>query len=251
VSGRRWGRIFTANDETDGSPKTAILTWGYWQEHFGGANSAVGRHMTIDGEDYEVIGVLARSFRFMDPQPRLIVPLQFNRAKAVLGNFSYQGIARLKPGATFEQASADVARMIPIWLRSFPAPTGFTPKIFEDAKLTPRVRPFLRDVVGDIGIGLPRLGEIGIDPAALLFTIGISLPAGLLFGILPVVKYAGARAGSGLRDSNRSVSAGRERHRARNLLVVAQVELALLLLIASGLMIRTFVALRSVDPGFT
>ena len=100
-------------------------------------------------------------------------------------------------------------------------------------------------------MGLPRLSEIGIDFTALWFTLAVSLGAGLLFGILPVIKYAGVRAGTGLRDSNRSVSAGRERHRARNVLVVAQVALAMLLLIGSGLMIRTFQALRSVEPGFT
>ncbi len=109
----------------------------------------------------------------------------------------------------------------------------------------------LRMLVAIGPAGLPRLGEISIDPAALLFTFAISLVAGLLFGILPVFKYAGARAGTGLRDSNRSVSAGRERHRARNILVVVQVALALLLLIGSGLMIRTFQALRAVQPGFT
>jgi putative ABC transport system permease protein len=79
----------------------------------------------------------------------------------------------------------------------------------------------------------------------------VSLFSGVLFGILPVFKYAGARPGTGLRDSNRSVSAGRERHRARNILVIVQVALALVLLISSGLMIRTFQALRKVQPGFT
>jgi predicted permease len=99
--------------------------------------------------------------------------------------------------------------------------------------------------------GLPRLDNIHVDPRTLLFTLAISLFAGLLFGILPVLKYAGVRGATGLRESNRSVSAGRERHRARNVLVVVQVALALVLLISSGLMIRTFQALRRVQPGFT
>jgi predicted permease len=98
---------------------------------------------------------------------------------------------------------------------------------------------------------LPRLDEIGIDRPVLLFTLGVTIVAGLLFGLMPALRYAGARAGTGLRDTGRSVSASRERHRARNALVVVQVGLALVLLVSSGLMIRTFQALTHVQPGFT
>jgi predicted permease len=98
---------------------------------------------------------------------------------------------------------------------------------------------------------LPRLGEIGIDPLVLGFTLVISLLAGFFFGLIPAIKYAGPQVASGLRGGGRTMSHGRERHRARNTLVVAQVGLALVLLIGSGLMIRTFQALRSVQPGFT
>jgi predicted permease len=72
-----------------------------------------------------------------------------------------------------------------------------------------------------------------------------------LFGAIPVWKYAGPQLGSGLRSSGRSFSQSRERHRARNTLVVVQVALALILLVSSGLMIRTFQALKHVAPGFT
>src|SRR4029079_9900821 len=98
---------------------------------------------------------------------------------------------------------------------------------------------------------LPRLTEIGIDPLVLVFTLGVSLFAGLLFGIIPVLKYAGPHLATALRAGGRSLSSSRERHRARNTLVVVQVALALVLLIGSGLMIRTFQALRNIQPGFT
>jgi predicted permease len=98
---------------------------------------------------------------------------------------------------------------------------------------------------------LPRLGEIGIDPLVLGFTLVVSLLTGLLFGLIPAVKYAGPHVAVALRGGGRTMSHGRERHRARNTLVVVQVGLALVLLIGSGLMIRTFQALRSVQPGFT
>lgn len=98
---------------------------------------------------------------------------------------------------------------------------------------------------------LPRLNEIGLDPLVLMFTLGISLIAGLVFGAIPVLKYARPHMASALKDSSRGSSEGRERHRARNTLVVAQVALAAVLLVASGLMVRTFVAIRDVPPGFT
>jgi predicted permease len=83
------------------------------------------------------------------------------------------------------------------------------------------------------------------------FTFAISLVSGLLFGLIPVMKYAGPQLATALRGGGRTMSHGRERHRARNTLVVVQVGLALVLLIGSGLMIRTFQALRRVAPGFT
>ena len=98
---------------------------------------------------------------------------------------------------------------------------------------------------------LPRLNEITLDPVVLLFTLGVSLIAGLMFGAIPVLKYARPHMAATMKDSSRGSSEGRERHRARNSLVVAQVALAAVLLVASGLMVRSFVALREVPTGFT
>jgi predicted permease len=98
--------------------------------------------------------------------------------------------------------------------------------------------------------GLPRLQDIGIDWTVLAFTVAVSLFCSLLFGSIPALRYASARMGTGLREGGRSVSQGRERHRTRNALVVIQVSLAFVLLICSGLMIRTFRALTHVDAGF-
>jgi len=98
---------------------------------------------------------------------------------------------------------------------------------------------------------LPRLESISIDPPVVLFTLAISLLAGLLFGSIPVLKYAGPQLGAALRMGGRTSSDSKERHRTRSTLVVVQVALALVLLIGSGLMIRTFRALKHVSPGFT
>jgi len=98
---------------------------------------------------------------------------------------------------------------------------------------------------------LPRLDEISIDVRTLGFTLVLSVVSGLLFGLIPALKYAGPRTSFALRSAGRTISASRERHRARNLLVVGQVAMALVLLVSAGLMIRTFEALRTVEPGFT
>ena len=97
---------------------------------------------------------------------------------------------------------------------------------------------------------LPRLENITIDAPVILFTLAISLAASLLFGLIPVMKYAAPNVTAALRAGGRTLSQSRERHRARNTLVVVQTALAVVLLIGSGLMIRTFQALRHVDPGF-
>ena len=329
------GRSFRREDDLPGAPQTVLLTYGYWRGKFGGNAAAVGQTLVVDGKARQIIGVLPKGFHFLDQMdPALIAPFQFDRNKAHLGNFSYEGLARLKPGATLQQANADVARMLPIVMSSFPAPPGFSIKLFEDAKIGPNVRPLKQDVVGDVGkvlwvlmgsigmvlliacanvanlllvrmegrrqelalrsalgaswgriagelllesvilglfgsvlglglaygalrvlvaiapAGLPRISEVGINGPVLLFTLLVSLLASLLFGCVPILKYAGARLTTGIREGGRGLSQSKEQHRARNTLVVVQVALALVLLICSGLMIRTFRALTKVNPGF-
>jgi putative ABC transport system permease protein len=330
----KFGRWFSQADDTPGSPETVILNYGYWQRRFGGDPSVIGRTLTIDTEPHIVIGVMAAGFNFKN-NPDLILPQRFERDKLFLGQFGWQGIARLKPGVTLQQAKADQARMLAIWLKEWPPAPGFNRAVFESAGFGPKPLPLKEEVVGNVGtvlwvlmgtIGLvlliacanvanlllvraesrqhemairaalgagwraiaremllesavlgilggalglglaygalqilvakgpqtlPRLNEIGIDPVVLGFALIVSLLAGLLFGLIPVLKYAAPVVATTLRGVGRSFSHGREHHRARNTLVVVQVGLALLLLIGAGLMIRTFQALRSVQPGFT
>jgi predicted permease len=97
--------------------------------------------------------------------------------------------------------------------------------------------------------GLPRIDEISINPVVLMFTLAISVLTGLLFGLIPVMRF-GTPSVVALKEGGRSASDASGRHRGRNALVVSEIALALVLLIVSGLMIRTFIALRRVDPGF-
>jgi len=328
------GRWFNRVDDSPSGTDTVMLSFDYWQSRLGGDRSIVGKTIRVDGKARQVIGVMPKEFRFLDwEQPELFLPLKIDRSKTTLGQFSYEGVARLRPGVTMEAANADVARMWPIVLHSFPAPPGFSIDLFNKARLGPNIRPLSRDVIGDVGkllwvlmgsigvvlliacanvanlllvraearhhelavcaalgaspwriakqfllesavlgalgsalglvlawgalrllvalgpAGLPRLHDIGIDLNVLLFTLGVALFCSLLFGSIPALRYAGTSVGTGLRGS-RTSSQGRERHRTRNTLVVTQVSLAFVLLICSGLMIRTFRALIHVDAGY-
>jgi len=330
------GRTFTKEDDSPGAPDTVILMYGYWRHKFGGDPSVIGKTLIVDGKSRQIIGVMPQRFRFLDEDDlALFTPMQFERGKVFLGNFSYEALGRLKPGATLEQLNADVARMLPIVFSTFPAPPGFSLKLFQDAHIGANVRTLKRDVVGDAGSvlwilmgsigmvlliacanvanlllvrvegrrqelalraalgaswgriaaelwlesltlgilssllglglawgalralvvtapdGLPRVHDIGIDGPVLLFTAAIAVFTSLLFGAIPVFKYAGAQLSTGIREGGRALSQSREQHRARSVLVVVQVALALVLLICSGLMIRTFRAMTKVDPGFS
>jgi len=109
----------------------------------------------------------------------------------------------------------------------------------------------VRSLVAVGPLNLPRLSEISIDTRTLGFTLVISLLSGLLFGLIPALKCAGSRTAWALRSGGRTIGTSRQRHLMRNLLVVGQVAMALVLLVSAGLMIRTSEALRTVDPGFT
>jgi len=108
----------------------------------------------------------------------------------------------------------------------------------------------LRATTGLIPAELPRMAEIGIDGRVLGFTAAVVLGCALFFGLFPMLRYGVADLGRQLHGGVRGATAGRERHRLRNGLVVSQVALAMVLLVGSGLMLRSFMALRAVDPGF-
>jgi predicted permease len=328
------GRWFNRSDDSPSGPETVMLSYDYWRSHFGADRSIVGRAIRVDGKARTVIGVMPKEFRFLDWEPpMLFLPLRLDRSKTTLGQFSYDGLARLRPGVTMEAANADVARMWPIVLSSFPPPPGFSMDLFKKARVGPKIRPLSRDVIGDVGTllwvlmgsigvvlliacanvanlllvraegrrqelaicsalgaspwriakefllesavlgvlgcalgllfawgalhllvslgpaGLPRLHDIGIDLNVLIFTLCVMLFCSLLFGSVPALRYATTRVGTGLRES-RGTSQGRERHRTRNTLVIIQVSLAFVLLICSGLMIRTFRALTQINAGY-
>ncbi|HEV2248203.1 MAG TPA: ABC transporter permease, partial [Terriglobia bacterium] len=97
---------------------------------------------------------------------------------------------------------------------------------------------------------LPSVGVIGLDGRVLAFTAAIALLAGVLFGLAPALQTAKMDVRPALSDASRGSTGGASRHRVRDLLVVTEVALALILLIGAGLLIRSFARLQDVQPGF-
>jgi putative ABC transport system permease protein len=97
---------------------------------------------------------------------------------------------------------------------------------------------------------IPRLAEASIDARLFLFALGVSLATGILFGIVPAIETSGANLNAALTEVGRGGTTGRSGRMVRNALVVAEVALAVVVLIGAGLLIRSFVRLRSADPGF-
>ncbi|MDQ6828142.1 MAG: ABC transporter permease [Gemmatimonadota bacterium] len=97
---------------------------------------------------------------------------------------------------------------------------------------------------------IPRLNEVAVDGRVMLFALGVSALAALLFSALPILRYGAPNLSLVLKEGGRASTGGRDRHRARNALVIAQMALALVLLSGSGLMLRSFAKLRAVKPGF-
>ena len=97
---------------------------------------------------------------------------------------------------------------------------------------------------------LPRLAEIGVDSRVLAFTAGLSILTGMLFGIIPALRASDARLGDALKETVSRGSAGREHQRVRHILVISEFALAVVLLVAAGLLVRSFAKLLGVSPAF-
>ena len=328
------GRWLSQADQDPHGAKTVMLSYGYWQQHFNGDRSVIGRNIQVDSQTYQIVGVMPRRFTMVDHPFDLILPLAFDRNQLKLAPFGFNGIARLKPGVTLAQANADIARLIPLWMDSWSNGPGSNSHSYDVWKITPSFRSLKQKVVGNVSsvlwivmatvalvmliactnvanlllvraesrrqelsiraalgasrarvarelifesvtLGLiggvvaiafayaglhllgaivtadtPRITEISLNPSTLGFTFLLSLLSGLVFGAIPALKYVRAQA-SVMTGNTRTASAGRDRQRSRDILVIAQVAMALVLLVSALLMIRTFTALTHVKPGFT
>ena len=322
------GRTFTADEDRPRAANVIVLSNALWQRRFGSDPAIVGKNLTLGGESYTVIGVLASGFTF-DPLPDLYLPFQADPNSTNQGHF-FQAAARLKPGVSLNSAKAALDLAGQEFKRRYPGAT--------DTKMSFSVEPMQQLLVRDVrtalyvllgavgcllliacanvaslllaramgrsreiairaaigagrgrivrqlltesvllstiggilGLAIAALGvrallavnpgnipRIGPDRASvtpdwrvLAFTLVLSLVTGILFGLVPAVQASRTHLNVTLKEGGSRSGSGLHQNKARGLLVVVEMALAIVLLVAAGLLIRTLSALHSVAPGF-
>ena len=256
------GRTFTESDyHDDGRPAdNVILGWGYWQRTFGGDPSVVGRTLRSDTVSFTIVGVMPQGFRVVTTKPEVLVVARVANllwvlmttigivmviACANVGNLMLvRAEARQQEFAVQMALGSGNARLIAGWLAesillSLVGGAFGTGLAYAGVRLLRAFGP----------ANMPRLPDVAVDGRVLAFALAVSIVSGLLFGLMPAPRYA-RRQLSGMMAGAPGASSGRDRQRTRDGLVIVQVALALVLLVSSGLMIRTFLAMRNVAPGF-
>ncbi|HKG12700.1 MAG TPA: ABC transporter permease [Pyrinomonadaceae bacterium] len=148
------GRGFLPEDDRPGGPRVAVLSHGLWQRRFGSDPKVVGRSLELNGQSYEVVGVMPQSFQFPSPEYELWVPIAFTQQEAASrGRHYLQVVARLKPGVSFGQAQAEMSTIAARLQQQYPE---------QNADLGAAVVPLHEQVVGDIKPALLiLLGAVG------------------------------------------------------------------------------------------
>ena len=320
------GRSFLAEEEQFGNHHVVILSYGLWQRRFGGDPNLVGQPITLNGEKFNVIGIMPASFQFPDRNVALWTPLAFapGDENNTRGNYWLNVIARLKPGVTKAQAQSDMTSIAEQLEREFKENGGMGASVVSlrentvgnvetalfillaavafvlliacanvanlllaraasrqkeiairtslGANRSRIVRQLLTESLllalagGTLGLllalwgvdllislspeDLPRLNEIKIDGGVFIFTLALSLLTSLVFGLVPALQTSRPDLNESLKEGARGSTSGISSRRVRSLLVVAEVAIALVVLICAGLMINSFIRLRNVNPGF-
>jgi putative ABC transport system permease protein len=319
------GRGFLPNEEALGEHRVALLGYDYWRRAFGADPEAVGRSILLEGERFEIVGILPAGFHMplLDAEPAVWVPLGYGPDDLQRGAHFMRAIGRLAPGVDAVQADADLDAVAARLAELYPD---------ENAGHSASLTPLREQIVGDVrtpllvllgavalvlaiacanvanlllarastrhqevavrmalgaarwrvirqllleslaiaiaggaaGLllatwsvdalvalypqGLPRTAPIGIDLGVLAFAAAISVATGLIFGIVPALQASDVALHEALKSGGRGSTAARNRTSAA--FVVVQVALSLVLLVGSGLLLRSLYLLSSVDPGF-
>jgi predicted permease len=321
------GRTFRREEDQVGAAPVALIGDGFWKSKFASSPDVVGKSLTLNDTAYTVIGVITSRTPMFDPTVMdVYVPIgqwadpTFRDRKIGMGT---QGMGKLKPGVTFQQASADMNSVARNLAATYPDADKGTSITLNPLKkeIVGDVQPALLILLGAVGFvlliacanvanlllarsagrarefairaamgasqfrvirqlltesvllgvaggalglllanwgtravlavlpaALPRADNIHLDAGVLLFTLGISVFAGAVFGLAPALRTARPDVAGTLKEGGRGGSGAR--HRTQNVFVVIEMALSLVLLVGAGLMIRTLAALGSVDPGF-
>jgi putative ABC transport system permease protein len=318
------GRDFSRGEDAAGKNQVAILSYGFWQQHFGGAG-VLGKPLVLNGKTYTVVGVMPRWFHFRAAAD-LWSPLDMGpETIGQRGNHSFTAIGRLKTGVALSAARADLLAISERLEKQFPDSNEKVHSILVplDEKLTGDWRTPLLILLGavtlvlliacvnvanlqlarastrhremavraSLGAGrgrllrqmltesvllalagavlgvlfaevcvhllqsvkslpIPLVKPIQVNATVLLFAAGVSVLAGVLFGLAPALQFSESALQSELRAGTQSVvSAAQRRQMLRDGLVVVEIALTLALLAGAGLLLRSFQRLRSSDIG--
>ena len=326
-----YGRAFSDAEGEPGAEQKAILSEGLSRRLFGSPQAALGRDVRLNGQLFTVVGVMPVSFNFLDPEVQLWTPAAFSAEERELHHSNnWHSIGRLKPGATLEQAQAQVDAVNRANLDRMPnlkqllINAGFHTVVspLEDmlvkqvrsslyllwggaafvlligavnvanlvlARTTLRRKEFATRlalgagsanlmgqlvtesilvavaggaagaVLGTLLLNalahgaiqtLPRASEVRVDGLVILAMLVTAALVGIVIGLIPSVQVIRARASEVLREESRTGTGGRRSRRVRQILVVAQVALAFVLMAGAGLVLASFRQLLRVDPGF-
>ena len=241
------GRTFTNEEDLPNGGHYVVISKSLWEHRFANDAQIVGKSISLGGDPYTVVGVLGDfSFDDFGDTPDVLVPFQLDPNSTDHAHY-FNVAGRLRPGVTLARANAELERSTKEFRSTFPnaiGENGAFDVVPMGEALVANVRKSLYVLLGAVGFVLLIAWRV------LLFTIIVSLITGILFGLIPALTSARTDLSATFKEGSARSGSGFRQNRARSVLIVTEIALALVLLVGSALFIRTAVALSRVDPGF-